>query len=273
MGLAAWKQAASIYCLQPAPCRQQTIPAHGLNGMSEPCAGARGGQPPCTHLYLIPLSMGWGKSMDTPAPPSQLTLPGQQPRGTSSPAWAEPEQVMERLCIPNSCHGIWDRLCWPAGKKSHMAWQLTGWPLTLPPPARPMPGSIFPPTAAQAPGDAGALGEPAAGKPPMTARPRLSSHACHPREGGRASPWEDAHWCNRELCQRERLQEGPSSPTGLTLFLWPNSIFCPTRVTSDDSLWPHLRGGIQVLLCFPDGPYIARLLLSEVTAKKLHLFP
>lgn len=49
MGLAAWKQAASIYSLQPARRRQRTTPAHGLDGVSEPCAGAAGGQPPPTH--------------------------------------------------------------------------------------------------------------------------------------------------------------------------------------------------------------------------------
>lgn len=86
MGLAAWKQAAYIYSLQPAPRRQRATPAHGLDGVSEPCAGAGGDQPPRTHLYPISLSFGRGKSPGTPAPPSQLTLPGQQPRGTSSPA-------------------------------------------------------------------------------------------------------------------------------------------------------------------------------------------
>jgi len=95
MGLAAWKQAASIYSLQPAPRRQRTAPAHSLDGVSEPRAGAGGGQPPPTHLSLIPLSTGQGKSTATPPPPSQLSLPGQQPHGTSSPGGAEPEQVME----------------------------------------------------------------------------------------------------------------------------------------------------------------------------------
>lgn len=34
MGLAAWKQAASIYSPQPAPRRQQTTPAHSLDSLS-----------------------------------------------------------------------------------------------------------------------------------------------------------------------------------------------------------------------------------------------
>lgn len=101
MGLAAWKQAASIYSLQPAPRRQRATPAHSLSGETEPCVGAGGGQPPRAHLYPIPLSVGWGKSMGTPASPSQLTLPGQQPRGPSSPAGAEPEQVMEGRKAPH----------------------------------------------------------------------------------------------------------------------------------------------------------------------------
>lgn len=89
MGLAAWKQAASIYFLQSASCRWQTTPAHGLDGMSEPCDGARGDQPPYPHLYRIPWSMGQRKSKGIPA------------RGTGSPARADPEQVMDGRKAPH----------------------------------------------------------------------------------------------------------------------------------------------------------------------------
>lgn len=75
--------------------------AHSLSGVSEPGAGAGGGQPPSTHLYLIPLNMGWGKIMGMPVYPSQLPLLGQQPHATGSPARAELEQVTERRKVPH----------------------------------------------------------------------------------------------------------------------------------------------------------------------------
>lgn len=84
-----------------------------------------------------------------------------------------------------------------------MAWQPSGWPLTLLPPTRPAPRSIFThthttPPAAEAPGDAGALWEAAGRKHVITARPGLSSVCATPGMG-------------KELCPGKMLLGGTGS--------------------------------------------------------------